>query len=485
MDENLNCESGGNNFQKILSNLLENNNKSATNLINKLKVNSFFNNHENKAKEKLKDLIKLSEYRHKYSKNGESLKGIITKSYSNFKKLFYNINEDNFFLKNNLLQEEIEKLKDLGKSKETKEIKELISKIRERLENKDKTPTKKMVKNISQKFPKSIFINQNEQAKNILSEKLTEEQKNLNKNFSTYKDKLKIFKKFPEMGNRNFGNFEFSLNLDCLYYKKPEKPLKKRRYRRESTSLNKINRIILSNEKRQLKKKNITLGNRIRSLGDKFSKGFPIRNYKDTIDVVKNETSNNYLYGLRMNYKNNKFIRLMNKGLNEPSEYDKILNSEKIKQINSKSRNNFVEEKKTIDDKIGYNDTNSYIKEFKILKEKSKELLTDGYFMNKLCESTKNNKKEINKKTKNDKKQIKNFSNIFNNDSNKHKILIPIPSFKTIHDINFTNDISTNYDLIMREKRKQLLGNTRNFNLSFNTLSMYKTNNFIENNINS
>ena len=156
MDEKLNCESGGNNFQKILSNLLENNNKSATNLINKLKVNSFFNNHENKAKEKLKDLIKLSEYRHKYSKNGESLKGIITKSYSNFKKLFYNINEDNFFLKNNLLQEEVEKLKDLGNSKETKE---LISKIRERLENKDKTPTKKMVKNISQKFPKSIYIN--------------------------------------------------------------------------------------------------------------------------------------------------------------------------------------------------------------------------------------------------------------------------------------------------------------------------------------
>jgi hypothetical protein len=37
----------------------------------------------------------------------------------------------------------------------------------------------------------------------------------------------------------------------------------------------------------------------------------------------------------------------------------------------------------------------------------------------------------------------------------------------------------------MREKRKQSLGNTRNFNLSFNTLSMYKTNNFIENNINS
>ncbi len=174
MDENLNCESGGNNFQKILSNLLENNNKSATNLINKLKVNSFFNNHENKAKEKLKDLIKLSEYRHKYSKNGESLKGIITKSYSNFQKLFYNINEDQVFLKNHLLQEEVEKLKDLGKSKVTKDIKELISKIRERLEKKNNNtqPTKKIIKNVSQKFSKSIIpINQNENAKNVLSEK--------------------------------------------------------------------------------------------------------------------------------------------------------------------------------------------------------------------------------------------------------------------------------------------------------------------------
>ena len=35
----------------------------------------------------------------------------------------------------------------------------------------------------------------------------------------------------------------------------------------------------------------------------------------------------------------------------------------------------------------------------------------------------------------------------------------------------------------MREKRKQLLGKTRNFNLSNNTLSINKTNTLIENNI--
>jgi hypothetical protein len=284
------------------------------------------------------------------------------------------------------------------------------------------------------------------------------------------------------MGNRNFGNFEFSFYLDCLYYKKPIKTFKKRFYRRESTSLNKINRIILSKEKPQLKKKNITLGNRIRSLGDKFSKGFPIRNYRDTIDVIKNETSNNYLYGPRMNYKNNKFIRLMNKGLNEPSEYDKILNTEKIKQKNIKSRNNYIVENKTNDEKIGYEDTNSYVKEFNILKEKSKELLKDGYFINKLNESTNNFKKKI-KTIKKDEKHIKSLSNIFNNDSNKNKFLIPVPSFTTIHNINNTNDISTNFDLIMREKRKQLLGKTRNFNLSNNTLSINKTNTLIENNI--
>ena len=483
MDEKLNSESVVNNIEKILPNLLENNNKSAKNLINKLKVNSFFNNHENKAKEKLKDLIKLSEYRHKYSKNGESLKGIIAKSYSNFKNLFYNINEDKFFLKNNLLQEEVEKLKDLRKSKETKEIKELILKIREKLTKKDKKTTKNIIKNPSPKLSKSIYINKNEQVTNVLSEKLNEEQKNLNKNFSTYKEKLKILEKFPEMGNRNFGNFEFSFYLDCLYYKKPIKTFKKRFYRRESTSLNKINRIILSKEKPQLKKKNITLGNRIRSLGDKFSKGFPIRNYRDTIDVIKNETSNNYLYGPRMNYKNNKFIRLMNKGLNEPSEYDKILNTEKIKQKNIKSRNNYIVENKTNDEeKIGYEDTNSYVKEFNILKEKSKELLKDGYFINKLNESTNNFKKKI-KTIKKDEKHIKSLSNIFNNDSNKNKFLIPVPSFTTIHNINNTNDISTNFDLIMREKRKQLLGKTRNFNLSNNTLSINKTNTLIENNI--
>ena len=86
-ENNNNYDSVAYNIKKILPNLLDINNKSANNIVNKVKVNSFFNSHENKAKEKLLDLIKLSEFRHKYAKNGESLNGIIIKSSEDFKKI--------------------------------------------------------------------------------------------------------------------------------------------------------------------------------------------------------------------------------------------------------------------------------------------------------------------------------------------------------------------------------------------------------------
>lgn len=51
-EEILLLESSGEKINKILPNLLESNNKSISNLLNKLRVNLFFQNHENKAKKK-------------------------------------------------------------------------------------------------------------------------------------------------------------------------------------------------------------------------------------------------------------------------------------------------------------------------------------------------------------------------------------------------------------------------------------------------
>ena len=96
-------ESQSNKLNKILPSLLESNHKSGSYLLDKLKVNSFFQNHENKAKKNLIDLIKLSDNRHKLSRNGDSLNGIIAKSTDDFRKISNNIINDNFFKKNDSL----------------------------------------------------------------------------------------------------------------------------------------------------------------------------------------------------------------------------------------------------------------------------------------------------------------------------------------------------------------------------------------------
>ena len=121
-EEILSLESSGDKINKILPNLLESNNKSISNLLNKLRVNLFFQNHENKAKKSFNDLIKLSDERHKYSRNGESLNGIIARSTDDIKKISYHINNDNFFIKNDVLQEEIKILKDKRKTEEEKNL---------------------------------------------------------------------------------------------------------------------------------------------------------------------------------------------------------------------------------------------------------------------------------------------------------------------------------------------------------------------------
>ena len=212
-------ESQSKKLNKILPSLLECNNKSGSYLLDKLKVNSFFQNHENKAKKNLIDLIKLSDNRHKLSRNGDSLNGIIAKSTDDFRKISNNIIDDNFFKKNDSLQDEIKILKDMRKTEEEKKIPDLISLIRNNLK-------RKKIININKEETKEFnppSRNNIVEIKNFLTEKLNEEQFSVNKNFEIYKDKLKLIEKFPELGKKNFGDFKFSLNLNSLYYKKPIK----------------------------------------------------------------------------------------------------------------------------------------------------------------------------------------------------------------------------------------------------------------------
>ena len=70
-EEILLLESSGEKINKILPNLLESNNKSISNLLNKLRVNLFFQNHENKAKKSFNELIKLYDDIYKYKRNVE------------------------------------------------------------------------------------------------------------------------------------------------------------------------------------------------------------------------------------------------------------------------------------------------------------------------------------------------------------------------------------------------------------------------------
>ena len=412
-EELLSFESSGDKIKKILPNLLESNNKSISNLLNKLRVNLFFQNHENKVKKRFNDLIKLSDERHKYSRNGESLNGIILRSSDDIKKISNHINNDNFFIKNDVLQEEIKILKDKRKTEEEKKIPELISSIRTSLKRRKKFNSKNEIEIYNPTSRNDIG-----KIKVFLTDKMNDEQNNLNKNFSLYKEKLKLIEKFPELGKKNFGDFHFSLNLDSLYYTKPIKQPKIFN-RRDYTNMNKINRIMLNREddfekqNNKLKFKNSN-SNLIDNLND----------YKNIVKIVKNESSNDLVYTQRMNLKKEKIQKLLNKGLPEPSEYEKILYQEKIRR-NERNKNK-IEERKNL-----YG-TEEYMKEFNDLKKLSNILLSDEFFAERFYTKKDRNYdkriKEYNLKKKNDNIRSLSEENIIKN--KKPKYLIPIKKFE-------------------------------------------------------
>jgi len=411
-EEILLLESSGEKINKILPNLLESNNKSISNLLNKLRVNLFFQNHENKAKKSFNDLIKLSDDRHKYSRNGESLKGIIARSTDDVKKISNYINNDNFFNKNDVLQEEIKILKDKRKTEEEKKIPELISSIRTSLKRRNKFNTKNEIEIYNPTSRNDIG-----KIKVFLTDRINEEQNNLNKNFSLYKEKLKLFEKFPELGKKNFGDFQFSLNLESLYYSKPIKQ-QKIFNRRDFTNMNKINRIMLNREDDFEKENHKKLKNsNINSLDN-------INDYKNIVKIVKNESSNNLIYNERMNLKKEKIQQLINKGLPEPSEYEKILYQEKIRR-NERNKNK-IEERKNL-----YG-TEEYMKEFNTLKKKSNILLSDEFFVERFyTKKDKNYNKRIKKYTlKNKNNSVKSLSEENINNNKKTKYLIPLKKFE-------------------------------------------------------
>ena len=400
-EEILLLESSGEKINKILPNLLESNNKSISNLLNKLRVNLFF-----------QDLIKLSDDRHKYSRNGESLKGIIARSTDDVKKISNYINNDNFFNKNDVLQEEIKILKDKRKTEEEKKIPELISSIRTSLKRRKKFNSKNEIE-IYNPTPRSDIG----KIKVVLTDKFNEEQNNLNKNFSLYKEKLQLIEKYPELGKKNFGDFHFSFNLNSLYYTKPIKQPKIFN-RRDYTNMNKINRIMLNREDDFEKENHKKLKNsNINSLDN-------INDYKNIVEIVKNESSNNLIYNERMNLKKEKIQQLINKGLPEPSEYEKILYQEKIRR-NERNKNK-IEERKNL-----YG-TEEYMKEFNTLKKKSNILLSDEFFVERFyTKKDKNYNKRIKKYTlKNKNNSVKSLSEENINNNKKTKYLIPLKKFE-------------------------------------------------------
>ena len=471
-EEILSLESSGDKINKILPNLLESNNKSISNLLNKLRVNLFFQNHENKAKKSFNDLIKLSDERHKYSRNGESLNGIIARSTDDIKKISYHINNDNFFIKNDVLQEEIKILKDKRKTEEEKKIPELISSIRTSLKRRKKFNSKNEIE-IYNPTPRSDIG----KIKVVLTDKFNEEQNNLNKNFSLYKEKLQLIEKYPELGKKNFGDFHFSFNLNSLYYTKPIKQPKIFN-RRDYTNMNKINRIMLNREDEFEKQNNkLKIKNSNNNLIDSLNE------YKNIVKIVKNESSNDLIYNQRMNAKKEKIQKLLNKGLPEPSEYEKILYQEKIRRSERNKKKN--EERKNL-----YG-TEEYMKEFDNLKKESNILLSDEFFVERFYTKKDRNYekriKEYNLKKKNDNMRSLSEENLTNN--KKPKYLVPLKKFgkrkyiiKPQQSLN-KSDTTQSTNLEQNQKRENINLGNNSYNIKKNILITSNNSNLLfENN---
>lgn len=298
----------------LLPQLITKNEEEGEKMLAKLKVNSFFSDYDNKASNKLKNMIHLSGGRYKKLKNGESLKINLGESSEKLKKLSENLLSDTLFFNNELLLKQRNLFKKTSPNKEKENgIKKLIKKIR-----KSSSMGSLIGMNLEQKST-NIDTHDNIplnclKAKEIILQQLDEDQQNIANSINNYINKIRTYDKHPpDLFSKNRNKINIKGSVKMLNFKKYSLLEHKEKNENEDVSMKIINKII-NDDYKTPKYKRI-----------KIPEKTPIKKYSDTVTLLKQEAINNLFYQDKMTNNYDKITSLIDIKFPALNEYETII----------------------------------------------------------------------------------------------------------------------------------------------------------------
>lgn len=224
------------NFNKLVPKLIEQSNKLAKELKDRIKLNSFFSEFELKASNQFNFFINESRARYRGSRSGCNLDSLIAFSRQKCLKEVNKVINDNFYNNNDILIEK-EKMKRKTTNKMYKNFRETVSKLKNltksntnsfpNLINKEKKTDKKNRKFKNKNILREYSSDKISKGKNDIKSLLSKEKLLIYKTMDTYKNSLQSLNSLNE--NQKYPyihkNMLFHLpKLNLLFYRKKVNP---------------------------------------------------------------------------------------------------------------------------------------------------------------------------------------------------------------------------------------------------------------------
>lgn len=299
---------------ELLPQLITKNEEEGKKMLAKLKVNSFFSEYDNKASNRLKSMISLSGRRYKKLKNGESFKISLGESSEKLKKFSENLLSDTLFFNNELLLKQKNLLKKTSPNKEKENgIKTLIKEIRKSSSMGDLNNIYLEQGSTNIDTQDNVILNR-KKAKEIILQKLDEDHRNITKSINNYINKIRTYDIHPPdiiSKKRNKINIKDSVKM--LNFKKYSLLEHKAKKEDEDVSIKTINKII-NDDYKTLQVKRI-----------KIPEKSLIKEYSDTVTLLKQEAINNLFYHDKITNNYDKITSLIDIKFPELNEYETII----------------------------------------------------------------------------------------------------------------------------------------------------------------
>ena len=348
-----------NKLSSILPDLMSSNMKLGERLRNKVKVLNFFSNIEHRNREYFKGFISSSNKRTNSLKTGLGLKRAIKQNNKNLNTLLRRMEGDILLQNTDVLLSEKRLINENTEPETHIKLYNSLNEMRQALK-----PSLSVGKNDNKKRIKVLTEDEMEKAKDYINNKLSKEFSTIQNNINNYKDKFNTFfhndnSEKIEMNNKlkkDFNKFVQTLNfqkeIKLINYKKPKvRQIKDK----ESTSLQKINKILYVNSlkknemnkriKTDIIKRNISL-NFLKttdpSINDKI-KNIDV-NGQDTMQILNKLAEQNDYITQRMDNKLRRVNSLIEFKLPFLNNYEPILDYfKKNKKSKAKSYNSKID----------------------------------------------------------------------------------------------------------------------------------------------